>query len=78
LRGREFDLIDQQGVSTQSILLFQDEVGYLTAIPAVWTDFVKRDAFCEVAAGRCRLHLECLWPLAELLQTLRKESLSDV
>lgn len=77
-RGREFELIEQQGVSTASILLFQDPAGYLQQIPAVWTDLVKGDAFSEVAAGRSALHAGCLWPLAELLQQLRKDSSDGV
>jgi hypothetical protein len=56
------------------MLLFQDEAGYLQQIPAAWTDLVKGDAFGEVAAGRSALHADCLWPLAEWLQQLRKET----
>jgi len=77
-RDREFDLIEQQGISVHSILLFQDEAGYLQRIPAVWTDLVEGDVFGEVAAGRSALHADCLWPLAELLQQLRKEPTHDV
>jgi hypothetical protein len=72
-RGREFNLIEQQGVSIRSLLLFQDDAGYSQWIPAVWTDLAKGDAFSEVAAGRSVLHADCLWPLAEMLQRLRKE-----
>jgi Family of unknown function (DUF5372) len=77
-RDREFDLIEQQGISIHSLLLFQDEAGYLQRIPAAWTDRAEGDVFGEVAAGRCALHADCLWPLAELLQQLRKEPSHDV
>ena len=77
-RDREFDLIEQQDISIHSILLFQDEAGYLQRIPAVWTDLVEGDVFGEVAAGRSTLHADCLWPLAELLQQLRKEPSHDL
>jgi Family of unknown function (DUF5372) len=73
-REREFELIEQQGISTRGVLFYQDEAGYLQQIPVVWTDLVKGDAFGEVAAGRSALHADCLWPLAELLQQLRKEA----
>ena len=73
-RDREFELIEQQGGSIHSILLFQDEAGYLQRIPAAWTDLVEGDAFGEVAAGRSALHADCLWPLVELLHQLRKEA----
>ncbi len=77
-RDREFDLIEEQGGSTESALLFQDEAGCLRRIPAGWTDLARGDAFCEVAAGRSVLHADCLWTLAQLLQQLRKESPGDV
>lgn len=73
-RDREFDLIEQQGAWVHSTLLFEDPGGYLQQIPAVWTDLAKGDAFGEVAAGRSVLHPDCLWPLAQLLQQLRKEA----
>ena len=66
-------MIEQQGAWIHPLLLFQDDAGYLQWIPAVWTDLAKGDAFSEVAAGRSVLHADCLWPLAEMLQQLRKE-----
>ena len=46
-------------------MYFHDEDGHLREIPAAWTNFVKGDAFVEIAAGRSQLHAGCLLELAE-------------
>jgi hypothetical protein len=65
---------EHRWVFTRSILFFQDSTGSLQQIPAVWTDFLKGDPFCEIAAGRSPLHGGCLLPLAELLRQLRRQA----
>jgi hypothetical protein len=72
-QGRAFDLVEHRWCFTQSILFFQDDTGSLQQIPADWTDFLKGDPFCEVAARRSPLHGDCLWPLAELLEKLSRK-----
>jgi hypothetical protein len=51
-----------------SYLFFHDDCGGLREIPAVWTDFVKGDAWVELAAGRSPLHGEYLLELADWVQ----------
>ena len=72
--GRTFDGVEHRWVFTQTILFFQVGTGSLQQIPAVWTDFLKGDPFCEIAAGRSPLHGGYLLPLAELLQQLRQQA----
>ncbi len=74
LCGQEFDLIEHKSVFGESYLFFCHPSGHLRQIPAVWTDFLKTDAFVEVAAGRSTLHADFLLELAELLKHLKKES----
>jgi hypothetical protein len=68
LYGRTFNLAEHRWVYTQDILFFYDEADVLQQISAAWTDFLKSDPFCEIAAGRSPLHGGCLLPLAALLQ----------
>jgi Family of unknown function (DUF5372) len=60
----------------RKLFIFLSPSGDLRQIPAVWTDFMKTDAFVEVAAGRSTLHAGFLLELAELLKHL-KEGSSD-
>ena len=73
LRGKQFELIEHKCIYAESYLFFYDPFGRLLQIPAVWTDFLKTDAFVEAAVGRSPLHAGCLLELAELLKHLRKE-----
>ena len=72
LCGQEFDLIEHMSVFGESYLFFCHPSGHLRQIPAVWTDFLKTDAFVEVAAGRSTLHADFLLELAELLKHLEE------
>jgi Family of unknown function (DUF5372) len=78
LRGREFDLVEHKCIYAESYLFFYDSFGHLLQIPAVWTDFLKTDAFIKVAAGRSPLHADYLLQLVEVLRHLRKETSDDV
>lgn len=51
-------------------MYFHDDCGQLREIPSVWTDFVKGDAFAEVAAGRSPLHAAYLLELVDLVERL--------
>jgi hypothetical protein len=51
---------------------FHDDCGQLREIPSVWTDFVKGDAFVEVAAGRSTLHAAYLLELVDLVERLAR------
>ncbi len=78
LHGRQFDLVEYRCIYAESFLYIHDDFGQLREIPAVWTDFVKGDAFVEVAAGRSPLHAGCLLDLAELVQRIAKGSSNDL
>lgn len=52
-------------------MYFRDEDGHLREIPAAWTNFVKGDAFVEIAAGRSQLHAGCLLELAGLVEGMK-------
>ena len=54
-------------------MYFHDVHGHLREIPAVWTDFVKVDAYVELAAGRSPLHAMHLLELADLVEHMAKE-----
>jgi hypothetical protein len=60
-------------VYTESVLYFHAPDGHFGQIPAVWTDFIAGDTFCAIAAGRSRLHGDCLWLLAEIIGRLKNE-----
>ena len=78
LRGKQFELIEHKCIYAESYLFFYDPFGRLLQIPAVWTDFLKPDAFVEAAVGRSPLHAGRLLELAELLKHLRKERSDNV
>jgi Family of unknown function (DUF5372) len=78
LCGREFDLVEHKCIYAESYLFFYDPSGHLLQIPAVWTNFLKSDAFIEVAAGRSALHADYLLQLAEVLRHLRQETPGEV
>ena len=75
LCGKEFDLIEHKSVFGESYLFFCHPSGHLRQIPAVWTDFLKTDAFVEVAGGRSSLHADFLLQLTELLKQLKEGKL---
>jgi hypothetical protein len=68
LSGKQFDLVEHRCSFGVSYLFFHDDCGALREIPAIWTDFVRGDAWVEVAAGRSPLHAECLLELADWVQ----------
>jgi hypothetical protein len=78
LRGKQFDLIEHRCIFSESFVYFHDDCGHLREIPAVWTDFVKGDAFAEMAAGRLPLHARCLRELAKLVEHMAKGTSHDV
>ena len=78
LFGKQFDLIEQRYIYTESYLYFHDEHGHLREIPAMWTDFVKVDAYVELAGGRSPLHAVHLLELAELVKHMAKGADRDV
>ena len=78
LCGKQFDVVEHKYIYAESYLFFYDSFGHLRQIPAVWTDFLKIDAFVEVAAARSALHAYFLLELAELLKHVREERSGDV
>ena len=52
----------------RELRVLHDDCGQLREIPSVWTDFVKGDAFVEMAAGRSPLHPTSLLELADLVE----------
>ena len=72
LSGKQFYLIEHRCIFTESFVYFHDGDGHLREIPAAWTDFVKSDAFVEMAAGRSQLHAGSLLELIDLIDRLRK------
>ena len=78
LCGKQFDLIEQRYIYTESFLYFYDDHGHLREIPAVWTDFVKVDAYVELASGRSPLHATHLLELADLVGHLAKGASRDL
>ena len=78
LRGKQFELVEHKCIFAESYLFFYDPFGHLLQIPAVWTDFLKSDAFVEVAAARSALHADFLLELAELLEQVKEERSRDV
>ena len=74
LSGRQFDLVEHRCIFAESFVYFHDDAGHLREIPAAWTDFVKGDAFVEMAAGRSPLHAGCLLQLCDLMDRLGKVS----
>ena len=71
-------MVEHKCIYAESYLFFYDPFGHLLQIPAAWTDFLKTDAFVEVAAGRSALHADYLLQLVEVLRHVRKEPSSDV
>ena len=78
LCGKQFGVVEHKCIYAESYLFFYDSFGHLRQIPAVWTDFLKIDAFVEVAAARSALHAYFLLELAELLKHVREEKSGDV
>ena len=78
LCGKQFDLIEQRYIYTERFLYFYDDHGHLREIPAVWTDFVKEDAYVELAAGRSPLHAAHLLELADLVEHIAKGASRDM
>lgn len=72
LKGKQFDLIEHRCIYAESYVYFQDDRGQLREIPSAWTDFVKGDAFAEVAAGRSPLHAAYLLELADRVERLTR------
>jgi hypothetical protein len=73
LSGQQFDLIEQRSCFGASYLYFEDDCGRVREIPAVWTDFVKGDAWVELAAGRSPLHAQYLLELADGMERKIRE-----
>lgn len=71
LSGKQFDLVEHRCIFTESFVYFHDDDGHLREIPAAWTDFVKGDAFVELAASRSPLHAGCLLELAGLVERMK-------
>lgn len=70
LYGKQFALLENRFIFTESYVYFHDASGHLREIPAIWTDFVKGDAFVELAAGRSPLHAGRLLELADLVEQM--------
>ncbi len=67
LSGKQFDLVEHRRIFAESFVYFHDAEGHLREIPSAWTDFVKGDAFVEMAAGGSQLHAGCLLELCDLV-----------
>ena len=72
LSGKQIDLVEHRFIFTESFVYFHDDDGHLREIPSAWTDFVKCDAFVEIAAGRSQLHAGCLLEVVDLIDRLGK------
>lgn len=73
LKGKQFDLVEHRCIYAESYVYFHDDCGQLREIPSAWTDFVKGDAFVEMAAGRSPLHTACLLELADLVGRIARD-----
>jgi len=78
LSGKHFDLLEYRHIYNESYVSFHDDCGQLRVIPAIWTDFVKMDAFVEMAAGTSPLHAACLLELANLVQHFGRKKGQDL
>jgi uncharacterized protein DUF5372 len=78
LSGKQFDLLEYRRLYSEGYVWFHDDCGQLRIIPAIWTDFVKGDAFVEMAAGTSSLHTACLLELVELVQRAGRKKDQDV
>jgi hypothetical protein len=74
LSGKRFELIEHRCLFTESYVYFHDDDGHLREIPSAWTDFVKRDAFVEIAGDRSPLHAGRLRELADLVARMGNEA----
>jgi len=72
LSGKQFDLLEHRRIYSESYIYFHDDCDEMRVIPAIWTDFVKMDAFVEMAAGTSPLHAACLLELADLCNKERR------
>lgn len=72
LANREFELVVYRHNWGEDRVYFHDQDGKLTSIPASWTDFVDRDPFVSIAAGRSLFRLEDLLKLTELIAAARQ------
>ena len=78
LSGKQFDLLEYRRLYSEGYVWFHDDCGQLRIIPAIWTDFVKADAFVEMGAGTSPLHTACLLELVELVQRAGRKNDQDV
>jgi Family of unknown function (DUF5372) len=78
LSGKQFALLEYRRIYSESYIYFQDDCNQTRVIPAIWTDFVKMDAFVELAAGASPLHAACLLELADLVQQVGRKKGQDV
>lgn len=68
LFGREFDLLTYRHNWGEDRVIFHDESGELTSMPAAWTNAVADDPFVVVSAGRSYFRVTDLCALVELLR----------
>ena len=55
-------------------MYFHDDDEHLREIPSAWTDFLKWDAFVEIARDRSPLHAGRLRELTDLVALMRNEA----
>ena len=58
-------------------VVLHDALGAVFSLPAAWTDAGVLDPFVVVAAGRCPFTMAGLVGLADLIDRLRSQSVSD-
>ncbi len=71
MAGRVFDFAFRRKTWGEDRVFFFDDCGDLRGLPAGWTDAAAPDPFVVVAAGRCRLRVEDLLGLADLIDRLQ-------
>jgi hypothetical protein len=69
----EFDLFDYVHDWREHRLYFYDDNQKLHSIPTSWTDFLPKDSFAEISAGRSFLRFDDLLVLVDKVKTFKKQ-----
>ena len=77
LAGRAFEFVEARKNWGEDRVVLHDALGAVFSLPAAWTDAGVLDPFVVVAAGRCPFTMAGLVGLADLIDRLRSQSVSD-
>jgi len=67
LCGREYDLIDYRYFWSEDRVVYVDETGEASSLPARWTSAIAEDPAVVVSAGRSHFRVADLIELAKLV-----------